>query len=135
MPAKERVFFLRASVLICVNQLAGRTRKLGVLIAVMASGSATISIVPPPRLPAFSSSAAAIDIAQMKAKLAEVGSKSKAAAGTEQQVGWKSELEFPTPTPINEAHYTDLIVVEKGKSGIICRTLCHACLFQFGRPF
>jgi nucleotide-binding universal stress UspA family protein len=76
------------------------------------------------------------DIAQMKAKLAEAGNKFKAAAGMERQAEWRSALEFPTQTLISEARYADLIVVEKGKSGDIYRTLdTGAAILGAGCPF
>ena len=76
------------------------------------------------------------DIAKMKARLAEAGSKFQAAAGADRQIEWRSALEFPTQTLIGEARCADLIVVEKGKSDDNYRTVnCGAAILGAGRPF
>ena len=72
----------------------------------------------------------------MKARLAEAGNKFRAAAGAGRQIEWRSALEFPTQTLISEARCADLIVVEKGKSDDIYRTLdSGAAILGAGRPF
>jgi nucleotide-binding universal stress UspA family protein len=76
------------------------------------------------------------DIAKMKARMAEAGNKFRAAAGADRQIEWRSALEFPTQTLIGEARCADLIVVEKGKSDDIYRTVsCGAAILGAGRPF
>lgn len=76
------------------------------------------------------------DIAKMKASLAEAGDKFQAAAGAGRQVEWRSALEFPTQTLIGEARRADLILVEKGKSSDIYRTVdVGAAILGAGRPF
>ena len=76
------------------------------------------------------------DIAKMKASLAEAGNKFQAAAGAGRQIEWRSALEFPTQTLIGEARCADLILVEKGKSGDIYRTVdVGAAILGAGRPF
>ena len=76
------------------------------------------------------------DIAKMKAKLAEDESKFRASAGAGRQIEWRSALEFPTQTLMSEARCADLIVVEKGKSDDIYRTLdIGAAILGAGRPF
>ena len=64
------------------------------------------------------------DIAKMKAKLAEAGKKFQTAAGACRPIEWRSAIEFPTQTLINEARSADLIIVEKATtSGDIHRTV------------
>jgi nucleotide-binding universal stress UspA family protein len=76
------------------------------------------------------------DIAKMKANLAEAGNKFQAAAGAGRQIGWRSVLEFPTQTLIGEARCADLILVEKGRSGDIYRTVdVGDAILGAGRPF
>ena len=76
------------------------------------------------------------DIAKMKARLAEAENKFRAAAGAGRQIEWRSALEFPTQTLISEARCADLIVVEKGKSDDIYRTVdTGAAILGAGRPF
>jgi nucleotide-binding universal stress UspA family protein len=76
------------------------------------------------------------DIAKMKAKLAEIGNKFQASAGTGRQIEWRSALEFPTQTLISEARCADLILVEKRKSDDIYRTVdIGAAILGAGRPF
>ena len=76
------------------------------------------------------------DIAKMKAKLAEDENKFRASAGASRQIEWRSALEFPTQTLMSEARCADLIVVEKGKSDDIYRTLdTGAAILGAGRPF
>src|SRR5664279_1254063 len=48
------------------------------------------------------------DIANMKAKLAEVGKKFQATAGTDRQIEWRSAIGFPTQALISEARSADL---------------------------
>jgi nucleotide-binding universal stress UspA family protein len=75
------------------------------------------------------------DIAKMKANLAEAGKKFQAAA-IGRQIEWRSAIEFPTPTLINDARSADLIIVEKGRSGDIYRTVdIGAAILGAGRPF
>lgn len=77
------------------------------------------------------------DIARMKATLAEAGEHFRAAAGAGDQVEWRSAIEFPTQTLINEARCADLIVVEGGKSSddIYRRLDPGAAILGSGRPF
>ena len=76
------------------------------------------------------------DIAKMKATLAEAENKFRAAAGAGRQIEWRSALEFPTQTLISEARCADLIVVEKGKSDDMYRTVdTGAAVLGAGRPF
>lgn len=76
------------------------------------------------------------DIAKMKTKLAEDENKFRASAGAGRQIEWRSALEFPTQTLMSEARCADLIVVEKGKSDDIYRTLdIGAAILGAGRPF
>ncbi len=80
--------------------------------------------------------ASEFDIAKMKASLAEAGNKFQAAAGAGRQIEWRSAIEFPTQTLIDEARHADLILVEKGNSGDIYRTLdVGAAILGAGRPF
>jgi len=75
------------------------------------------------------------DIAKMKAGLAEAGNKFQAAAGAGRQIEWRSALEFPTQTLIDEARRADLILVEKARSGDIYRTIdVGAAILGAGRP-
>ena len=77
-----------------------------------------------------------IDIANMKAKLVEAGKKFQAAAGTGRQIEWRSAIEIPTQTLISEARSADLIIVERGKSDDIYRTVDQgAAILGAGRPF
>lgn len=76
------------------------------------------------------------DIANMKAKLAEAGKKFQAAAGADRQIEWRSAIEFPTQMLISEARSADLIIVERGKSDDIYRTVNKgAAILGAGRPF
>ena len=76
------------------------------------------------------------DIAKMKARLAEDENRFRACAGADRQIEWRSALEFPTQTLMSEARCADLIVVEKGKSNDIYRTLdTGAAILGAGRPF
>ena len=76
------------------------------------------------------------DVAKMKATLAEAENKFRAAAGAGRQIEWRSALEFPTQTLIGEARCADLIVVEKGKSDDMYRTVdTVAAILGAGRPF
>src|SRR6266508_3237274 len=76
------------------------------------------------------------DIEKMKAKLAADENKFRACAGADRQIEWRSVLEFPTQTLMSEARCADLIVVEKGKSDDIYRTLdTGAAILGTGRPF
>ena len=80
--------------------------------------------------------ASELDIAQMKAKLADAGKKFGAAAGAERQTEWRSMLEFPTDTLVSEARCADLIVVGQNKSsGDIYRFADNgAAILGAGRP-
>lgn len=76
------------------------------------------------------------DIAKMRAKLGEAGKKFQAAAGTGRQIEWRSAIEFPTQTLISEARSADLIIVEKGNSDDIYRTVdAGEAILGAGRPF
>jgi nucleotide-binding universal stress UspA family protein len=72
----------------------------------------------------------------MNARLAEAGKKFRVAAGAAREIEWRSAIEFPTQTLINEARCADLIVVQKAKSSDVYRTLdIGAALLGAGRPF
>ena len=76
------------------------------------------------------------DIAKMKATLAEAGKTFRAAAGADRQAEWRSAIEFPTQTLFREARCADLILIEKGKSGDIHRSIdVGAAILGAGRPF
>jgi nucleotide-binding universal stress UspA family protein len=76
------------------------------------------------------------DIAEMKAKLGAAKTDFQAAAGAGRQIEWRSIIGFPTETLIDEARSADLIIVEKGRSGDIYRTVnTGAALLGAGRPF
>jgi hypothetical protein len=77
-----------------------------------------------------------LDIAKMKARLAEAGNSFRASAGDDHEIEWRSAIEFPTETLISEARCADLIVVEKGKSDDTYRTVnAGAAILAAGRPF
>jgi nucleotide-binding universal stress UspA family protein len=78
-----------------------------------------------------------LDIAQMKAKLADAGKSFRAAAGSDRQTEWRSALEDPTDTLIGDARSADLIVVGQNKSaGDLYRFADNgAALLGAGRPF
>lgn len=76
------------------------------------------------------------DIAKMKARLGEAKTEFQTAAGASRQIEWRSAIEFPTEALMDEARSADLIVVEKGKSGDIYRTVnTGAAILGAGRPF
>jgi nucleotide-binding universal stress UspA family protein len=78
-----------------------------------------------------------LDIALMKAKLAEAESKFRAAAGSDRQIEWRSALETPTDTLISEARCADLIVIEKTSRPIDFYRAADtgAAILGAGRPF
>lgn len=80
---------------------------------------------------------AEFDVAQMKAKIEQAGSKFRAAAGSTRQTEWRSFLEFPTETLISEARCADLIVVEKNRvSWNIHKVVDNgSAILGAGRPF
>lgn len=101
-------------------------------------GLSAVAIVPPfvAEGVVIVDNATEFDIAKMKSNLAEAGSKFQSAAGTGHQIEWRSAIEFPTQTLIGEARCADLILVEKGKSGDIYRTVdVGAAILGAGRPF
>ena len=101
-------------------------------------GLSALAIMPPFVAPgvAIVDNATEFDIAKMKATLAEAENKFRAAAGAGRQIEWRSALEFPTQTLISEARCADLIVVEKGKSDNMYRTVdTGAAVLGAGRPF
>ncbi|MEY9342624.1 nucleotide-binding universal stress UspA family protein [Bradyrhizobium elkanii] len=76
-----------------------------------------------------------LDIAKMKAKLESAGNKFRSAAGSGREVEWRSAIEFPTKAVIDGARCADLIVIQKGKSDDIYRTLePGAAILGTGRP-
>lgn len=76
------------------------------------------------------------DIDVMNAKLADAGERFKAIAGAGRKVEWRSALEFPTETLIGQARCADLILIEKGKSGDIYRSVdLGVAILGAGRPF
>ena len=101
-------------------------------------GLSALAIMPPFVAPGvvIVDNATEFDIAKMKATLAEAENKFRAAAGAGRQIEWRSALEFPTQTLIGEARCADLIVVEKGKSDNMYRTVdTGAAVLGAGRPF
>jgi nucleotide-binding universal stress UspA family protein len=56
------------------------------------------------------------DIAQMRAKLEQAGSRFRATVGSDRQAEWRSFLELPTESLTTEARCADLIVVEKNEA-------------------
>ena len=101
-------------------------------------GLSALAIMPPFVAPGvvIVDNATEFDIAKMKATLAEAENKFRAAAGAGRQIEWRSALEFPTQTLISEARCADLIVVEKGKSDNMYRTVdTGAAVLGAGRPF
>jgi nucleotide-binding universal stress UspA family protein len=100
-------------------------------------GLSALAIMPPvaARGVVVVDNATEFDIAKMKAWLAEAADKFRAAVGAGRQVEWRSALEFPTQTLMSEARCADLIVVEKGKSDDIYRTVdTGAAILGTGRP-
>jgi nucleotide-binding universal stress UspA family protein len=101
-------------------------------------GLSAVAIVPPfvAEGVVIVDNATEFDIAKMKATLAEARSKFQSVAGTDHQVEWRSAIEFPTQTLIDEARCADLILIESGKSGDVYRTVdVGAAILGAGRPF
>ena len=101
-------------------------------------GLSAIAIVPPfvAEGVVIVDNATEFDIAKMKASLAEAGNKFRSAAGTGRRIEWRSAIGFPTQTLIGEARCADLIIVQKGKSDNVYRTVdVGAAILGAGRPF
>lgn len=76
-----------------------------------------------------------LDIAKVKARLDAAGSKFRGIAGAGRQVEWRSAIEFPTDTLIDQARCADLVVIQKGKSDDIYRQIDPgAVVLGAGRP-
>ena len=133
-----------ATVLVYVNadhvskQLTGVAAGIADKFSAVLVGLSALAVMPPFAAEGvvIVDNASEFDIAKMNARLAEAGKKFRAAAGTAREIEWRSAIEFPTQTLINEARCADLIVVQKGKSNDIYRTLdAGAALLGAGRPF
>src|SRR5512134_520954 len=111
-----------ATLMVCVNvdhvstQLVGVAAGLADKFAAKLLGVSALAIMPPFVADGvvIVDNATEFDIAKMKASLAEAGNKFQAAAGADRQIEWRSALEFPTQTLIDEARRADLILVENG---------------------
>lgn len=123
----------------CVSeQLVGVAAGLAEKFSAKLIGLSALAIMPPVAVGGvvIVDNATEFDIAKMKARLAEAGNKFATAAGTDRQAEWRSAIEFPAQTLISEARCADLILVEKGKSGDIYRTVdAGAAILGAGRPF
>ncbi len=120
------------------KQLVGVAAGLAQKFSAKLIGLSALAIMPPfvAEGVVIVDNATELDIAKMKAKLAEAGETFRAAAGADRQTEWRSAIEFPTQTLISEARCADLIVIEKGKSGDIYRTIdVGAAILGAGRPF
>src|SRR5665811_2219979 len=108
-----------ATLLVYVNvdrvskQLVGIAAGLADKFSAKLIGLSALAIMPPfvAEGVVIVDNASELDIAQMKAKLAEAGDKFRAAAGAGRQTEWRSALEIPTDTLIGEARCADLIAV------------------------
>ena len=133
-----------ATLLVYVNidhvskQLIGVAAGVADKFAAKLLGLSAVAVLPPfvAEGVVIVDNATEFDIAKMKSNLAEAGKKFQAAAGAGRQIEWRSAIEFPTQTLIGEARCADLILVEKGKSGDIHRTVdVGAAILGTGRPF
>jgi nucleotide-binding universal stress UspA family protein len=71
----------------------------------------------------------------MRARLEFAGNRFRSAAGEGREVEWRSAIDFPTETLINEARCADLVLVQKTKSNDIYRLLDPgAAILGAGRP-
>ncbi|MEO8321450.1 MAG: universal stress protein [Bradyrhizobium sp.] len=120
------------------KQLVGVAAGVADMFSARLVGLSALAVMPPfvAEGVVIVDNATEFDIAKMKAKLAEAGKKFQAAAGIGRQIEWRSAIEFPTQTLISEARSADLIIVEKGKSDDIYRTVdAGAAILGAGRPF
>jgi nucleotide-binding universal stress UspA family protein len=120
------------------NQLVGVAAGLADKFTARLVGLSALAVRPPIVADGvvFVDNATEFDIAKMKAQLEEAGAKFQAAAGADRRIEWRSAIEFPTETLVDEARSADLIVVERGKSGDIYRALdTGAAILGAGRPF
>lgn len=133
-----------ATLLVYVNadhvskQLTGVAAEVSNKFSAMLVGLSALAVMPPFAAEGvvIVDNASEFDIAKMNARLAEAGKKFRAAAGAAREIEWRSAIEFPTETLIIEARCADLIVVQKGKSDDIYRTLdTGAAILGAGRPF
>jgi nucleotide-binding universal stress UspA family protein len=132
-----------ATLLLYVNadqvskQLIGVASGLAGKFSAKLVGLSALAIIPPVVAPGvvIVDNGTERDIEKMKATLADAGSQFEAAAGGRKNE-WRSAIEFPTQTLIREARCADLILVEKGRSGDIYRTIDVAtAILGAGRPF
>ena len=133
-----------ASLMVYVNadhvskQLVGVAAGLADKFSARLVGLSALAIMPPfvAEGVVIVDNASEFDIAQMKAKLADAGNKFRAAAGADRQAEWRSAIEFPTETLMGEARCADLVLIEKGKSGDIYRSVdAGVAILGAGRPF
>lgn len=120
------------------NQLTGVAAGVADKFSANLIGLSALAVLPPFAAEGvvIVDNASEFDIAKMNAKLVEAGKKFRVAAGASREIEWRSAIEFPTQTLINEARCADLIVVQKGKSNDIYRALdTGAALLGAGRPF
>jgi nucleotide-binding universal stress UspA family protein len=120
------------------KQLIGVAAGLADKFSAKLIGLSALAIIPPcvAEGVVIVDNATEFDIAKMKAALTEAGKTFRAAAGADRQAEWRSAIEFPTQTLIGEARCADLILIEKGKSGDIHRSIdAGAAILGAGRPF
>src|SRR6476619_4409968 len=87
------------------RQLVGVAACLADKFSAKLIGLSALAIVPPfvAEGVVIVDNATEFDIAKMKATLAEAGKKFEAAAGADRQTEWRSAIEFPTQTLIDES--------------------------------
>lgn len=102
-------------------------------------GLSALAIVPPfvAEGVVIVDNATELDIAKMKATLADAGSKFTAVAGAARHAEWRSAIESPTQTLIGESRCADLVLIEQAKSaGDLYRVVdAGAAILAAGRPF
>lgn len=119
------------------KQFVGVAARLADKFSARLVGLSALAVIPPlvAEGVVVVDTATEFDIAEMKAKLGAAKTEFQAAAGAGRQIEWRSIIGFPTETLIDEARSADLIIVEKGRSGDIYRTVnTGAALLGAGRP-
>lgn len=120
------------------EQLIGVAAGLADKFSAKLIGLSALAIIPPfvAEGVVIVDNATEFDIAKMKATLAQAGKTFRAVAGADRQAEWRSAIELPTQTLISEARCADLILIEKGKSSDIHRSIdAGAAILGAGRPF